>query len=79
MFQELKPDQFEAVRSLFRDFDYSLSIHAAIEGNIPGRIFVNDLRLILTKLHSETGDEYDKLILEGMLQRCFCETLPTPA
>ena len=42
MFQELKPTDYEVVRSLFQGFDYSLSIHAAIEGNNPGRIFVDD-------------------------------------
>lgn len=41
MFQELKSDEFENVRSLFQGFNYSLSIHAAIEGNNPGRIFVD--------------------------------------
>lgn len=41
MFRELKPHQFARVRSLFQGFDYSLSIHAAIEGNNPGRIFVD--------------------------------------
>lgn len=43
MLQELKPDDFERVLPLFHGFDYSLSIHAAIEGNNPGRIFVDDL------------------------------------
>jgi len=43
MLQEMKPDEFERVRPLFQGFDYSLSIHAAIEGNNPGRIFVDDL------------------------------------
>ncbi len=42
MLQELKPDEFERARALFQGFDYSLSIHAAIEGNNPGRIFVDD-------------------------------------
>ncbi len=43
MLQELKPNGFESVRPLFEGFDYSLSIHAAIEGNNPGRIFVDDV------------------------------------
>ena len=43
MFQELKSSEFERVRALFQGFDYSLSIHAAIEGNNPGRIFVDDV------------------------------------
>jgi len=42
MLQELRPARFERVRSLFCGFDYSLSIQAAIEGNNPGRIFVDD-------------------------------------
>jgi hypothetical protein len=41
--RELKPNEFEKARSLFRGFDYSLSVHAAIEGNNPGRIFVDDV------------------------------------
>ncbi len=43
MLQELKPGEFERARSLFQGFDYSLSIQAAIEGNNPGRIFVDDV------------------------------------
>lgn len=43
MLQELKPNEFERGCSLFQGFDYSLSIHAAIEGNNPGRIFVDDV------------------------------------
>jgi RimJ/RimL family protein N-acetyltransferase len=43
LLQELKPDEFERVLPLFQGFDYSLSIHAAIEGNNPGRIFVDDV------------------------------------
>lgn len=43
MFQELKPSEFGRVHSMFQGFDYSLSIHAAIKGNNPGRIFVDDV------------------------------------
>ncbi len=43
MLQELKPNEFERVRPLFEGFDYSLSIRAALEGNNPGRIFVDDV------------------------------------
>lgn len=43
MFQELKPNEFKKVHSLFQGFDYSLSIQAAIEGNSPGRIFADDV------------------------------------
>lgn len=41
--REIRPDKFEKVRSLFQGFDYSLSILAAIDGNNPGRIFVDDV------------------------------------
>jgi RimJ/RimL family protein N-acetyltransferase len=44
MLQELAPGEFERARPLFEGFDYSLSIHAAIEGNNPGRMFVDDAR-----------------------------------
>ena len=43
MFKELSCDQFERVKPLFTGFDYSLSIRAAMEGNNPGRIFVDDV------------------------------------
>ncbi len=43
MLKELRPDQFERVRALFAPFDYSLSLEAAIRGNNPGRIFVDDI------------------------------------
>jgi RimJ/RimL family protein N-acetyltransferase len=33
----------DTVRSLFEGFDYSLSISALVEGNNPGRIFVDDV------------------------------------
>jgi len=39
---ELKATEFEGVRPLFAGFDYSLSIEAALLGNNPGRIFVDD-------------------------------------
>ena len=42
MMLELAMDQFECVRHLFQEIDYSLSILAVIEGNNPGRIFVDD-------------------------------------
>ena len=40
---ELGTDQYESVRYLFQELDYSLSIQAAIEGNNPGRIFVDEV------------------------------------
>jgi len=40
---ELKPEQFGSVRHLFHEVDSSLSIRAAIEGNNPGGIFVDDV------------------------------------
>ncbi len=50
MLQELKPNEFEKVRSLFQGFEYSLSIQAAIEGNNPGRIFADDVSRPCTAL-----------------------------
>jgi len=44
MLHELEPHEFRRAKPLFQGFDYSLSIHAAIEGNNPGRIFVDDAR-----------------------------------
>jgi RimJ/RimL family protein N-acetyltransferase len=41
MLQELQFGEFERALSLFQGFDYSLSLHAAIAGNNPGRIFVD--------------------------------------
>jgi RimJ/RimL family protein N-acetyltransferase len=42
MFQELHSNEFKRVGGMFKGCDYSLSIHAAIEGNNPGRIFVDN-------------------------------------
>ncbi len=42
MLHELEADQFERVRPLFNAFDHKLSLFAAIEGNNPGRILVDD-------------------------------------
>ena len=50
MMIELKADQFDRVRCLFQETDYSLSILAAIEGNNPGRIFVDDIEHPKTSL-----------------------------
>jgi RimJ/RimL family protein N-acetyltransferase len=44
MMNELNPAEFARVRPLFQGFDYSLSIHAAIDGNNPGRIFVDNMQ-----------------------------------
>ncbi len=43
MFQELCPQDFYKTQSLFQAFDYSLSIRAALTGNNPGRIFVDNV------------------------------------
>jgi GNAT superfamily N-acetyltransferase len=50
MFQELKPTEYAKVGSLYEGVDYSLSIQAAIEGNNPGRIFVDNLEQPRTAL-----------------------------
>lgn len=82
MLQELKLDQFRTVRSLFQGFDYSLSIHAAIEGNNPGRIFVDhpgDPRtaLALTVEGYLLAGDSDDLDTIGRLQRLFKERIFT--
>ena len=43
MLRELKSNEFERACSLFQVFEYSISIYTAIEGNNPGRIFVDDV------------------------------------
>ncbi|MGD8587055.1 MAG: GNAT family N-acetyltransferase [Chloroflexota bacterium] len=43
MLHELPASEFERVRPLFSVFDHKLSIAAAIEGNNPGRFFVDDI------------------------------------
>lgn len=42
MMHELPANEFERIRPLFAAFDHKLSIAAAIEGNNPGRFFVDD-------------------------------------
>jgi len=82
MFQQLNPEQFESVRSLFQGFDYSLSILAAIEGGNPGQIFVDNIQNPRTGLaltvegYLLAGDSEDIEILGG-LQRLFKERIFT--
>ncbi|UCH32370.1 MAG: GNAT family N-acetyltransferase [Candidatus Bathyarchaeota archaeon] len=42
MLEELKQNEFSRVLPLFRGLDYCLSFRATIEGNNPGRIFVDN-------------------------------------
>lgn len=82
MFQELAPRQFETVRPLFDGFDYSLSIHAAIEGNNPGRIFVDKVErpriafALTVEGYLLTGDHTDPAVFEG-LRRLLAEQIFT--
>ncbi len=82
MMQELKANEFEKARSLFQGFDYSLSIHAAIEGNNPGRIFVDDVRQPRTALaltiegYLLAGDD-NNLETDGALRRLFKDKIFT--
>jgi RimJ/RimL family protein N-acetyltransferase len=82
MLQELKSDEFERARSLFQGFDYSLSIHAAIEGYNPGRIFVDDVYQPRTALaltvegYLLAGDD-NNLETDGALRYLFKEKLFT--
>jgi RimJ/RimL family protein N-acetyltransferase len=74
MFQELKPSEYEKVRSLFQGFDYSLSIQAAFEGNNPGRIFVDNLEAPRTAVALTvegtllTGDHSDPATITDLNQ-----------
>lgn len=82
MLQELKPYQFERARPLFQGFDYSLSIHAAIAGNNPGRIFVDDLRdphtaLALTVEGYLLAGDHDNVETHAALGRLFQERIFT--
>ena len=71
-FQEVAPQQFEKARPLFDGFDYSLSIQAAIEGNNPGRIFVDNVERPRTAFaltvegYLLAGDHTDPAILEAL-------------
>jgi len=82
MLQELESNEFDRVRPLFQEFDYSLSIHAAIEGNNPGRIFVNDVNHPRTALaltvegYLLAGDD-SNLETNGALRRLFKERVFT--
>ena len=81
-FQELAQPHFEKARSLFDGFDYSLSIHAAIEGSSPGRIFVDNLERPRTAFaltvegYLLTGDHTDPAVLEA-LRRLLAEQIFT--
>jgi hypothetical protein len=43
MIYELKEKGYEKVRPLFQGLNYHLVIFSIIEGNSPGRIFVDDV------------------------------------
>jgi RimJ/RimL family protein N-acetyltransferase len=47
---ELAPEDFHTVEAIFNPFTYSLSIRATIEGNNPGRIFVDQTQQPQTAL-----------------------------
>jgi GNAT superfamily N-acetyltransferase len=81
---ELNPKGFAAVQDLLRPFDYSLSIRAALAGDNPGRIFVNDParpRTVLAITGEGTflaGDYHDPTIIDPLrrlLRRIFSGTV----
>ncbi len=43
VFPEIKSKDYGKIRALFQPFDYILPLQAVLEGNNPGRIFVDDL------------------------------------
>ena len=80
MFVELREDQYERARALFSGMDHSLSIHALIEGNNPGRLFVDDADQPRTALaltvegYLLAGDDDNPATNEG-LRRLFEEQI----
>jgi RimJ/RimL family protein N-acetyltransferase len=72
----------DPLRSLFQGFDYSLSINALIEGNNPGRIFVDDVAQPRTALALTVegtllaGDDTNPATNEA-LRRLFQESIFT--
>jgi hypothetical protein len=55
MLKELKKNEFKRVSSIFSWFDHCLALRAAIEGNNPGRIFVDDVDTPHTALALTVG------------------------
>ena len=82
MLTELRADQYERARALFNGMDHSLSIHALIEGNNPGRLFVDDADQPRTALaitvegYLLAGDDGNPATNEG-LRRLFEEQVFT--
>jgi RimJ/RimL family protein N-acetyltransferase len=80
MFVELGTDRYERVRGLYRGMDHSLSIHALIEGNNPGHLFVDDADQPRTALaltvegYLLAGDDSDPVTNEA-LHRLFEEQI----
>lgn len=80
MLNELEHSEFERIRSLFRGFDYSLSIQAAIAGNNPGRVFVDNTNephtaLALTVEGYLLAGDHDDLETNAALRRLFKERI----
>jgi RimJ/RimL family protein N-acetyltransferase len=67
MFVELGANQYERVRDLYQGMDHSLSIHALIEGNNPGHLFVDNADLL-------AGDDSNPATNEA-LRRLFEEQI----
>jgi len=70
MLTELKPSKYHKVLPLFQAFDYSLSLPAALTGNNPGRVFVDDhenprIAFALTvEGYFLSGDPDDPVVIE---------------
>jgi RimJ/RimL family protein N-acetyltransferase len=80
MFVELRADQYERARDLYRGMDHSLSIQALIEGTSPGHLFVDDAEQPRTALaltvegYLLVGDDSNPATIEG-LRRLFEEQI----
>jgi RimJ/RimL family protein N-acetyltransferase len=90
MIDELKPSQFECVRRLFQGLAYHLAIFSIIEGNSPGRIWVDHPRrpqtaLVWDKAEGgfylagfEKDDEFNQALNQCIRQQIYPEARRLP-
>jgi len=82
MLKELKQNEFKRVLPLFRQLDYCLALRAAVEGNNPGRIFVDDIdtpstALALTVEGYLLAGDYNNQETNDMIRSFFAEQIFT--
>ncbi len=83
MLQELQPDKYDRIQPLIQGrFAHNLSVYAVIEGNNPGRIFVDNIERPRTALAVTgdatllAGDNSDPVTIDA-LRRLFKESIFT--